>query len=126
MASSHDWRRDADERFRRAFPRPLHERDAMRTPSSRRDNMPARMISVRPEGRFHPRMRKHDMTPPTQDQNQNRNQNQNQQKDQTQAQGRKDDMHNTGAQAKTGQQNASDSDRDVQQRKDAPKQDQDR
>jgi len=42
---------------------------------------------------------------------------------QDQAQARKDDMQNTGAQAKSGR-NASDSDRDTQQRKDAPKQDQ--
>ena len=57
------------------------------------------------------------MTSPTQDKNKTTQQNQNQ------AQGRKDDMHNTGAQAKN--QNAGkDSDRDVQQRKDAPKQNQ--
>jgi hypothetical protein len=67
----------------------------------------------------------HDMTNPTQ--NQNKNQTKNPQAgSQDQAQGRKDDMHNTGAQAKTNQsQTASkDADRDVQQRKDAPKQDQ--
>jgi len=57
------------------------------------------------------------MTNPTQNQTKNPQQNQ------SQAQGRKDDMQNTGAQAKN--QNASkDTDRDVQQRKDAPKQDQ--
>ena len=57
------------------------------------------------------------MTSPTQDKNKTTQQNPNQ------AQGRKDDMHNTGAQAKNP--NASkDADRDVQQRKDAPKQDQ--
>jgi hypothetical protein len=89
------------------------------TRSSHRANMPARMIHVRPEGRFHPRMRKQDMTPPTQDQNKNP------QQDQNQAQGRKDDMHNTGAQAKKNETTGKDADRDVQQRKDAPKPGQD-
>ena len=63
------------------------------------------------------------MATPTQNQHQNQNQNQNKNKspqDQQQAQGRKDDLHNTGAQARNPQQPA---DRDVQPRKDAPKQD---
>ena len=77
------------------------------------------------------------MTNPTQNQNQNKNQNpqagnQNQnpqaskQDQQNQAQGRKDDMHNTGAQARTNQAQTAgkDADKDVQQRKDAPKPDQ--
>jgi hypothetical protein len=73
------------------------------------------------------------MTNPTQNQNKNPqagSQNQNpqagNQNRQDQAQGRKDDMHNTGAQAKTSQaQTASkDADKDMQQRKEAPKQDQ--
>ena len=70
------------------------------------------------------------MTTPTQNQNQGKNQDQRKdsqatgQNRQDQAQGRKDDLHNTGAQAKTGQ-DAKDADRDVQQRKDAPKQGQD-
>lgn len=58
------------------------------------------------------------MSNPTQNQNQNKTPQASGQQDQ--AQGRKDDMQNTGAQAKSGQ-NASDSDRDTQ-RKDAPKQ----
>jgi hypothetical protein len=82
------------------------------------------MLPVRPEmphfvqaGGFR------NMATPTQNQNQNQNQNKSPQGQQNQAQGRKDDMHNTGAQAKD--QNAGkDADRDVQQRKDAPKQDQ--
>ncbi|GAA5000336.1 hypothetical protein FNZ56_10785 [Pseudoluteimonas lycopersici] len=60
------------------------------------------------------------MTTPTQ----NQKQNQNPQDKQQQAQGRKDDMHNTGAQAQNKQPSATagkDADRDVQQRKDAPK-----
>lgn len=63
------------------------------------------------------------MATPTQNQHQNQNQNQNKNKspqDQQQAQGRKDDLHNTGAQA--NRQNAGkDADRDMQPRKDAPK-----
>jgi hypothetical protein len=71
------------------------------------------------------------MTNPTQNQDKNpQASNQNPKagtpNQQDQAQGRKDDMHNTGAQAKTSQaQTASkDADKDMQQRKDAPKQDQ--
>ena len=59
------------------------------------------------------------MATPTQ--NQNQNQNKNPQDNQRQAQGRKDDMHNTGAQAKAGETASKDADKDVQQRKDAPK-----
>jgi hypothetical protein len=57
------------------------------------------------------------MTSHTQDQNRNPQQNQ--------AQGRKDDLHNNGAQAKKNETVGKDADRDVQQRKDAPKQDRD-
>ena len=62
------------------------------------------------------------MTTPTQNQNQNQNQKQNPQ-DKQQAQAGKDDMHNTGAQAQDNRPQAAnkDADRDVQQRKDAPK-----
>jgi len=66
------------------------------------------------------------MTTPTQNQNPNQNPNQTknpQATNQNQAQGRKDDMHNTGAQAKN-QTASKDADKDVQQRKDAPKPDQ--
>ena len=60
------------------------------------------------------------MATPTQNQHQNQNQNKNPQDKQQQAQGRKDDLHNTGAQA--NRQNAGkDADRDMQPRKDAPK-----
>jgi hypothetical protein len=69
------------------------------------------------------------MTNPTQNQNKNPqagSQNQNpqagNQNRQDQAQGRKDDMHNTGTQAKANQPQTAD--KDVQQRKEAPKQDQ--
>lgn len=52
--------------------------------------------------------------------NQHQDQNKNPQDKQQQAQGRKDDLHNTGAQA--NRQNAGkDADRDMQPRKDAPK-----
>jgi len=61
------------------------------------------------------------MATPTQNQNKNP---QASNQDQTQAQGRKDDMHNTGAQAKAGETASKDADKDVQQRKDAPKPDQ--
>ena len=54
------------------------------------------------------------MATPTQNQNKNP---QASNQDQTQSQGRKDDMHNTGAQAKASK----DADKGVQQRKDAPK-----
>jgi hypothetical protein len=66
------------------------------------------------------------MTAPTQNQNQNQQQNRDKapQDRQNQAQGRKDDLHNTGAQARK-QDAGKDADRDVQQRKDAPKQDRD-
>ena len=58
------------------------------------------------------------MATPTQNPHQNQNQNKSPQ-DQQQAQGRKDDLHNTGAQAH--RQNAGkDADRDMQPRKDAP------
>ena len=67
------------------------------------------------------------MTNPTQNQDKNpQASNQNPKagtpNQQDQAQGRKDDMHNTGAQAKANQPQTAD--KDVQQRKDAPKQDQ--
>jgi len=57
------------------------------------------------------------MTTPTQ--------NQNKAPQDKQAQpGKQDDMHNTGAQANTGQTAGKDADQDVQDRKDAPKADQ--
>lgn len=58
------------------------------------------------------------MTTPTQNQNQNQKP-----QDKQQAQGRKDDLHNTGAQAqgKQSETASKNPDRDVQQRKDAPK-----
>ena len=61
------------------------------------------------------------MTTPTQNQGQKPGQNQKPQDPQNQA--RKDDMHNTGAQAQDNRPQAAnkDADRDVQQRKDAPK-----
>lgn len=62
------------------------------------------------------------MTTPTQNQGQKPGQNQKPQDPQSQA--RKDDMHNTGAQAQNKQPSATankDAERDVQQRKDAPK-----
>ena len=62
------------------------------------------------------------MTNPTQNQNKNPQAGSQNQNRQDQAQGRKDDMHNTGAQAKANQPQTAD--KDVQQRKDAPKQDQ--
>jgi hypothetical protein len=67
------------------------------------------------------------MTNPTQNQDKNpQASNQNPKagtpNQQDQAQGRKDDMHNTGTQAKANQPQTAD--KDVQQRKEAPKQDQ--
>ena len=59
------------------------------------------------------------MTTPTQNQNQKQNP-----QDKQQAQAGKDDMRNTGAQAQNKQPSATankDAERDVQQRKDAPK-----
>lgn len=60
------------------------------------------------------------MTTPTQNQNQKPQDQQKQNQQSQQDKVRNDDLHNTGAQARNPQQPA---DRDVQPRKDAPKQD---
>ena len=94
----------------------------IRTSFSPCANVVARMLLAWSQGRISFKQKDAtDMTSPTQ--NQNQNQNKNPQQNPNQAQGRKDDMHNTGAQAKKNETASKDADRDVQQRKDAPKPD---